>query len=528
MENEIIQGDCIKIMKTMPENSVDAIVCDPPYGLEFMGKKWDKLWDKRTKADQVASGRPKRGGYTKLCESAPSKYIVGIEGQKWHQQWATLALKVLKPGGFLLAFGGTRTYHRLACAIEDAGFEIRDCILWLYGSGFPKSLDISKAIDKKRNIDIEPVRLFLREKLLSINKNEIAKICDVTIRQIDHWIKEDETQPQIPSLEKWNILKKYFDIQNRPDVRWINLGKVVGKVEEPITWFGGDKLKRIPSTPEAQYWNGWGTALKPACEPIVVARKPLSEKSVALNVLKWGTGGINIDGGRISLNGETPPKGSAKRVFKSNKFTDKKIYGDNTTTSPKGRFPANVIFDPESAEVLDQQAPETGAFAPVKSGQKAWGGNIYGKFNYGGDDGASFHNDGLQGASRFFYVAKASRAERNMGLEGMEPQKRDPSRKDGNPGGDNPRNRGVHKVSNFHPTVKPIQLMRYLVRLVTPKNGIVLDPFIGSGTTGIACLKEGFKFIGIEKEAEYVKIARGRINHVPKRLDKFTETVLQR
>jgi len=471
--NKVTCGDCIETMKKMPENSVDAIVTDPPYGLEFMGKEWDKFPLRDRGKRLTGNGNPtdargfgKNVAYGNTLETQSAL-------QLFSNEWATQALKILKPGGFLLAFGGTRTYHRLACAIEDAGFEIRDCILWIYGSGFPKSLDVSKAIDKMKGAEREVVGEKIAPDGIPYSKR----------------MKEGHG-PKFGD-------NTYGDYNNNPNLT-------------------------SPSTPEAKQWNGWGTALKPACEPIVVARKPLSEKSVALNVLKWGTGGINIDGGRIGFKNEEDFKfGHHNKNLtvgnqKSGCFGVNKGYGLLDADINKGRFPANVILDEESAKFLDRQSGELSS-GIMKQHIKGGSFNVYGKqyprnVETIGDSG---------GASRFFYVAKASRGERNMGLKGIKPQKRDPSRKDGNPGGDNPRNRGVHKVHNFHPTVKPIKLMSYLVRLVTPPKGIVLDPFIGSGTTGMACLKEGFKFIGIEKETEYVKIAKARISHVPKRLDRF-------
>lgn len=312
MSWRVIYADCIEAMRAMDEASIDAIVCDPPYELGFMGKAWD------------SSG-------------------VAYQPRTWEA-----ALRVLKPGGHLLAFGGTRTYHRLACAVEDAGFEIRDCIAWLYGSGFPKS-------------------------------------------------------------------------------------------------HNGE-------------WGG--TALKPAHEPIVVARKPLVG-TVAANVLKHGTGGLNIDGCRI----EGPKAGGSGGA--PLKFGGENHRPFHDTAEPRefdtsqGRWPANVVLDPEAAAMLDEQ-----------SGERP------------GSDG--------QGASRFFYCAKASRGERNAGLDGFEERA---------------------ALRNVHPTVKPIDLMRWLVRLVTPPGGTVLDPFTGSGTTGCAAVLEGFDFIGIEREGEYVEIARARIRH---------------
>jgi len=311
------------------------------------------------------------------------------------------------------------------------------------------------------------------------------------------------------------------DPQSSQDFR--DVGKKVKEIE------GIDKLsfglienaerKDLEITKGNSEWEGWGTALKPACEPIVVARKSLSEKNVALNVLKWGTGGINIDECRVGtsdlIQAQTGHKGQPFGS-REHKFTPREY-------QTQGRFPANVILDEEAGKMLDEQAPETGAFAKVKKGQKSWGGEIYHKFETGGDDGKTFYDEGKrQGASRFFYCAKASKGERNYGCDELD--EKNVRYEDGTAksleifsnqyteNSENPTDRGkTPKHRNIHPTVKPIKLMEYLIKLVSRKNSIILDPFLGSGTTAIACLKLGRKFIGIEKEEEYVKIARARI-----------------
>ena len=316
-------GDCRDVMATLPAESVDAIVCDPPYGLSFMGKGWDH----------------------------------GVPGVDF---WVE-ALRVLKPGGHLIAFGGTRTYHRLGVAIEDAGFEVRDCLMWLYGSGFPKSHNLH-----------------------------------------------------------------------------------------------GD-------------WHGWGTALKPAYEPAILARKPL-RGTVADNVAQWGTDGLNIDGCRVGSGGQL--KWSAPRDMGFHRGTYAEQY--EATESPLGRWPANVILDEEAAAALDAQSG---------------------------------------GASRFFYTAKASRSEREAGLDWKKYERRA-----GLAGSD--KDSALDPLSerwrtapaaNVHPTVKPIALMRYMIRLVAPRGAVVLDPFMGSGSTGCAAMVEGMQFIGIDITPEYVDIARRRL-----------------
>lgn len=358
----ILAGDCIEQMRTLDAHSADAIVTDPPYGLEFMGKDWDGF------------GTP-------------------LGFQTWSEGWAREALRVLKPGGHLLAFGGTRMYHRLAAGIEDAGFEIRDTLMWLYGSGFPKS----------------------------------------------HNLKGD--------------------------------------------------------------WQGWGTALKPAVEPIVLARKPLIG-TVAENVLTRGTGALNIDASRIGT--EQVESGRAGRSGPSS--FNPSIGGEKTFHT--GRWPANILLDEEAAALLDEQSGVSKSPAPYGdrvSGEKSM-------FGIGGlNHSKEFGDSG--GASRFFYVAKASRSERNKGLDAFELQ--DAQRWSAHGGiGDyypdgTPRPRKPER--NIHPTVKPVQLMRYLIRLVTPKGGTVLDPFLGSGTTAVAAIEEGVAWIGCEREPEYLKIIEARI-----------------
>lgn len=314
----IIHSDCLAALREMPEESVDSIVTDPPYGFGFMGKHWDA--------------------------ETPSVDVFSE------------CLRLLRPGGHLLAFGGPRTYHRLAVAVEDAGFEIRDQMMWLYGTGFPKSHNVSKAIDKMHGAERVAI------------------------------------------------------------------------------------IETAPATEDAQEWDGWGTALKPAHEPIVMARKPF-KGTVAANVLEHGTGAINIDGCRVGEDGGTRkasvPTGEGNGIFGQG------LHGAcDIEQLGKGRFPANIMHDGSDAVL--------GIFPMTSEGS----------------------------AARYFYCAKASKRDRGEG--------------------------------NSHPTVKPTELMRYLVRLVTPPNGTVLDPFCGSGSTGKAAVLEGFKFIGIEREAEYVEIARMR------------------
>lgn len=386
----IHHGDCLAVLSVMPDNSVDSIVTDPPYGLSFMGKKWDY--------------------------DVPSVEI-----------WAE-CLRVLKPGGHLLAFAGTRTQHRMAVNIEDAGFEIRDMISWVYGSGFPKSLDVSKAIDKAAGAEREVV---------GPGRRHNSKRCAVA-----HGDSE----------------------------------RLAGGVPD-IT---------APATDSARQWDGWGTALKPALEPITMARKPL-DGTVAANVLAHGTAALNINGCRISFADAQDEKESKQKNqhgdFGSGHRTNN-VFGKDTKDrenyAPAGRWPANLIHDgSDEVRALFPESSVTGS------------------------------------AARFFYCPKASKKDRDEGLEQMEQATASEmvNRADGSAGMNSPR-AGAGRTAgarNHHPTVKPTELMRYLCRLITPPSGVVLDPFMGSGSTGKAALREGFTFIGIEREADYLPLARARL-----------------
>ena len=458
--NKIYQGDCIEELKKLPDNSVDAIITDPPYGIGFMGKTWDKY-------DPTVN----KGSFKVGTGTHPQGYVA-IDRNAFYDfsfKWAVECLRVLKPGGFLLSFGGTRTYHRMTCGIEDAGFEIRDTIMWVYGSGFPKSLNIGKAVDKMQGNEREVVF-----------KNPYA---DGHIRKATGNISD--------ANDNVKFLSEY-------------------KLENGLR-------KETKGTSE---WEGWGTALKPAVEPIVVARKPLSEKNVALNVLKWGTGGINIDECRISHNEpykETNRKDtSGYKEFAKNCGSSSGLNPTNIASpSLLGRFPANIILDEEAGEMLDKQTGNIGC----SSDREKYKGRNYGESMFLGDkplfNSPTYTDKG--GASRFFYVAKASKSERNNGCEELEDKR----------GGSMEANitntmqlggaslkgepKEIQLTKNNHPTVKPIKLMEYLIKLVSKENAVILDPFLGSGTTAIACLKLNRKFIGIEKEEEYVKIAQARI-----------------
>ena len=350
----LLVGDCVEQMRTLDAERVDAVITDPPYGLTFMGKDWDN-------------------------------YGTPLGFQQWTAQWAAEAYRVLKPGGYLLAFGGTRTYHRLAAGVEDAGFEIRDCLLWLYGSGFPKSLNL---------------------------KGE---------------------------------------------------------------------------------WEGWGTALKPAVEPIVMARKPLIG-TVAENVQRYGTGAININATRVGTEERVNNPGgisTANGVYGIR-------FGNIEGNTVNGRWPANVLLDEEAAAMLDEQSGESvSQAAMMQAGPESEGWGLHTR-----QPGVRGHNDS-GGASRFFYVAKAARGERNFGLDGFNTEVAGTGAlRDGG--------RESKPRANTHPTVKPVALMAYLIRMVARKGSVILDPFMGSGTTAVAAIQEGVAWIGCEREAEYVKIIEGR------------------
>jgi len=412
-------GSNLDVLPTLEDNSIDSIVTDPPYEISFMSKSWD------------GSG-------------------IAYSVELWKE-----CLRILKPGGHLLSFGGTRTWHRVAVAIEDAGFEVRDSIAWMYGSGFPKSLDVSKAIDKAAGAE-----------------REVVGVSQARVGVFSH------SGSGIP---------------------------------QDIDHYGENRNITAPSTPEAKQWEGWGTALKPAFEPIVVARKPLIG-TVAENVLTHGTGALNIDGSRIGTEERTDT--ITENGFGSNFMDDNwQPSGKSYQKTVQGRWPANVILDEYSAEILDEQS----GVSVSKSGGKS--GTHPSPMDWGKENSETPRGgfDDKGGASRFFYVAKASKRDRNEGLEDLEATSaaKMVDRKEGSSGMDNPRAEAgrTSGAKNFHPTVKPTDLMRYLVKLVTPPNGTVLDPFTGSGSTGKAAILEGFRFVGIELTEDYIPIIEGRLKH---------------
>jgi DNA modification methylase len=404
---QVMEGDCIEILKGIDPGIFDSVVTDPPYALSFMGKDWDSFGD-------------------------------GKGFQVWCEQWAAECLRVLKPGGHLLAFGGTRTYHREACAIEDAGFEIRDSLHWIYGSGFPKSMDVSKAIDKAAGAERE-----------------------VTGKSKRH-------------------------VSGKPEQRTEGMCGTSTFAES----IGMGAYETAPATEAAKQWEGWGTALKPAHEPIILARKPLAGKTVAANVREYGTGGINIDGCRVigsSHGGTWGGKQVSSIGYHGTETTDYRTRAHDMGDGSVGRWPPNIILGNDAIDEMDRQSGKTRGkrIQTKRSPDSRANRSTYGTF--AGQESVEIGYDDSGGASRFFpcftYQAKAPRSERPS-VEGI----------------------------STHPTVKPLALMRWLVRLVTPPGGHVLDPFAGTGTTAEACELEGLDCTLIEREADYITLISERMS----------------
>ena len=402
----IYHGDC----RELELGGISAVVTDPPYELGFMGKKWDST---------------------------------GVSYQV--DTWRTLRDYCLQ-GAPLLSFGGTRTYHRITCAIEDAGWEIRDCVMWVYGSGFPKSLNIGKAVDKVMGNERE---------WISVNPNRASEGAELAS---------------------------------------------AGKCQSGRT-------SHADITKGNTVWEGYGTALKPAYEPIVLAMNPV-DGTFAENALKHKVAGLNIDGCRVDGARGAGVWGTSNRTI----HTERKFNASPNMTEyrsqqhPKGRFPANFIHD--GSQMVMELFPESSTTGNRRNKHRVQQGIVNTPFCRG-IDAPEYTDSGS--AARFFYCAKASKAERERGCDTLEPSQPDPSRKDGDPGGDNPRNRGVHRVHNNHPTVKPLALMEYLVKLVKmPEYNLILDPFMGSGTTLLACIKQGIPCIGIDTDEHACEIAAKR------------------
>jgi DNA modification methylase len=398
------RGNCLEVLPLLEESSIDSCVTDPPYHLTSIVKRFGS-----TNAAPCQHGTD--GAYARASKGFMGKQWDGGDVAFRPETWAEV-LRVLKPGAHLIAFSGTRTYHRMACAIEDAGFEIRDQIGWCYGSGFPKSHDVSKGIDRLAGAERERVA----------TGNPVKRIIPGADQNKHGWEKNNGRE-YIPGVE-------------------------------------------IPATESAIQWQGWGSALKPAWEPIVLARKPLSESSIAANVLKHGTGGINVDGCRIASDG------GHKRAFQPTN-NGRSIYGEQTgfqPTNAEGRWPANLIHD-GSDEVL-AGFPESNSIASFRGDHADIRGDNYNRTEGRRIEGSnSFRGHTDSGsAARFFYTAKADADDR---------------------------------LGSKHPTVKPLDLIQYLIRLITPKGGVVLDPFAGTGTTGEAAFREASRAILVEREEEY-------------------------
>jgi DNA modification methylase len=474
-------GDCLEVMRTFEDNSIDTLITDAPYGLSFMGKKWDY--------------------------DVPSIEI-------WKE-----CLRVLKPGATALVFAGSRTQHRMAVNMEDAGFILKDTIMWVYGSGFPKSTDISKQIDKvsKRQNMFAPFAKHFQNQLTKskLKQSDIAKHFLSKTGGLTGCVWNWANGENVPTLKQWEILKPLLNLSDdflplieRVEAEREVIGKKKGVKTPGIPTCGALSVQvdvdiTTPATPEAELWNGWGTALKPAYEPIIVAMKP-NDGTYANNALKWGVAGLNIDGGRVEVSKE-----DAEQAYKKHEsFKNTKAGGKGGWARPwmegeegainwkekqekamqsmvnKGRFPANVILDEEAGRLMDEQSgvlKSGGGMKHVK-GRPVYGGNAMNESSTTGD--GKRHKASQGGASRFFYCAKTSRSERGT----------------------------ISKNDNIHPTVKPLKLMEYLVNLTkTPTGGVVLDCFLGSGTTALACENLNRRWIGVERDEKYAEIAAKRI-----------------
>jgi len=457
MERDCIHtGDAFDVLPELPAESVHACVTDPPYGLAFMGRDWDDF--------------------------EPKEY------QEWCEKWAREVKRVLKPGAHMLAFSGNRTHHRLFSGVEDAGFEVRDTITWHYGSGFPKALDVSKAIDKMggnpelSDVVGDELKKARERRDLSIPEAD-ELFCDGTSnyswfegRPRGQRIPPDETFKEI--AEEWPELQELFEKVSSVDREVIRTKEDNGDRTVEILNGDGEYEVTLPATDAAEKWDGFKTALKPATEYVVVARKPLSEGTVAENVQTHGTGALNIDGTRIgSEERENAPPGD-NDVYSPAKG------GDGTV---EGRYPSNVVFDETEAERLDREVGPRESdgidFSETTDNQNR---DKYGE--YSGERTKSYvYDDNHDGPSRYFYTSKASKAERT--LDGA--------------------------IDNAHPTVKPADLMEWLVTLVTAEGQTVLDPFAGSGTTCRAAKDLGREFVGIERQAKWADVARVRVGLTP-------------
>lgn len=456
-EYTVLWGNSLDRLKELPDNSFDSIVTDPPYGLS----------DKQDITQILTEWVSGNDAYIPKGK--------GFMGKEWDAFVPPPAiwkecLRVLKPGGHLLAFFGSRTQDIGMLSIRLAGFEIRDTIMWVYGSGFPKSLDISKQIDKMNGETnrAEKFTAFMRTTGLTAKQ-----INNATNTQMGSHYLTHPTQPAIPTAKIWKLLRPLITIEIP---QWVDIlvdrieaeRKVIGKKTSSLhnedvksRHTIGSSISKVlditaPALPDAVKWDGWGTALKPANEPIVLARKPL-EGTVTNNVLKWSTGGLNIDESRIGSTGGTKDKVKVTNEYKKGYKLD--LRKTESTDVIQGRFPSNfIVSHNDDCKDLCSQRCQVQEL--------------------------NNHQDGV---AKFFYTPKASKKDRNEGLEKIQ--------------------------TNIHPTVKPTPLMEYLIKLVTLKGGTVLDPFTGSGSTGKAALRNGFKFIGVELTEEYLPIIEGRLDY---------------
>lgn len=599
----IHHGDLFDVLPTLPAESIDSGVMDPPYGIGFMGKQWDTFKPGETERKVVAnteidSDNPNLKNRKRRPATSPSnvEYDRSLMGQRafqeWTERWAREVFRVLKPGAHLLVCGAPRSYHRMASGLEDAGFEVRDTLAWVTGQGFPKSLNFSdgwgtglkpgwesvtvarKPLSFTQNQRIIVANLLqLEARLWTLCARDAGELSASSRSELDaafasaRWTADDRSntlaalsgltdtsrfesalRTSLNIVSSWNdtladLLRRASTSTTRtnasPTIDWTTL-KSCSSVLTPhdiiravirTPGYGFDAapaaryltvalrsisdtlelsaLERVMSPALINYRDAADLDIPDNLECFIVARKPLAG-TVKANRDKFGTGAINVDGCRVGTGGQL--RWSEPRDMGYHGGTDSKGIASE---SDLGRWPANVAFDEQAAAMLDDQSGELVSGAESSDGhirrsdadRRVLGGF---KGQGRGDFAGALYGDS-GGASRFFYVAKPSRSERDQGCETLTPKQRDDSRKEGNPGGDNPRNRGLQPRGNHHPTVKPIELMRWLVRLVTPADGIVLDPFTGSGTTGCACAYELKQFIGIEREAEYVEIAKRRI-----------------
>ena len=434
----MIHGDCLAVLPTLDAESVDAVVCDPPYHLTTGNISMD-FGALGPNGPKDPYGRIGKEGAT---NTAGRGHKTGFMGKEWDggdvafrpDTWRAV-MRVLKPGGHLLAFGGSRTFHRVACAIEDAGFELRDTIMWVYGSGFPKSLNVSKALDKMAGV--EPTVVGERKKLQSYGANDV--------------------------------------FGDGPDK-------------------GGIQLITEPTSEAARQWSGWHTSLKPSFEPIVVARKPLSEPTVAANVLQHGTGAINVDACRIEAPGENISNHGETGESEPSSFSLGARTPMQTAGPQLGRWPANLCHD--DSDEVKACFPETGKSSGGKgAASMATALGLYGRFSHTtlGQNAGGLGDSGS--AARFFKTCEFSDDERRLFYS--------------------PKASRAERAGSKHPTVKNLALMKWLCRLVCQPDGLILDPFAGSGTTLVAALAEGFRCVGIEREAEYVEDIRRRIGESP-------------